>query len=578
MPNINKRPSHVAKIGRTPHHMTPTLKFTSSVGHLLPVFYDFLNPNESIRLSSELATKTVRPFKSPALLLCEEDIDYFYVPMTLLYTLFETTYYNISDIHQSVFDESQYTDDLVGANGMPFPTFSAKQIVDSFGSARNNLDNPNRTQDLAYVPNVQNAYRLMQLLGYSTKWLQFDDGDQYQENLADYKFDPWMAAAYQAIFYSYYRLSDWTTNDPMAYNMDQFYSSKSVSDTVVKKLFAIHYRPYKSDLFTNVYPSPLVSGNNVGILTDWLLDEASVRQFVGDDKSNMDTFVYQNKTIGSLDAVDTAGMRGMFAMEKLLEITRRAGKHVDDQTLAHFGIKPKERLAGEVVYLGSHSTMLQMGEIEATATSSNSTGTSVLGELAGNAKSYMKPQKPIEYTSTEHGIIMGIFSMRPAADYSADVALDKLNVLGNFRSLYYPEYDNLGMQPLYGYQAAFNPMTAQDSKKPNRLLSWQYRYSEFKQKYNRTAGALCDTLDFWTVTRNSEVVTDYREGWNMYVSPSLLNSVLEYQFPYSVNTVNVPPTDFSEIANAFVYDPFAHMIAFNYTKVSTMSTYSLSKL
>ena len=102
----------MANLGRSGHDMGQTLKFTSSVGHLLPVYYDFLNPGETVTIDTELISKTVRPLKSPALTQIDEYLDWFFVPMNCLYSLFEQVYYSINDMHSSMFDPNQLVKDF----------------------------------------------------------------------------------------------------------------------------------------------------------------------------------------------------------------------------------------------------------------------------------------------------------------------------------------------------------------------------------------------------------------------------------------------------------------------------------
>lgn len=595
MPNINKSPGHVAHLSHTGHDMSQTLKFTSSVGQLLPVYYDFLNPNETVSIDAELISKTIRPLKSPALTQIDEYLDWFFVPMRVLYSLFEQQYYQISDVHSSLFDQNRVN--------VSFPVIDVGDFLTSHPTVRTCFYGYTNSYpaaddlDVYGVPVIQNTQRLCQLLGYGSRaW------STPQLTTAaiggTYAWSPFLAAAYQAIFYSYYRLTDWTPNDTSAYNLDAFYSSGTISASVVTKLFEMHYRPFRKDLFTNLFPSPLVDGQNIG-----MLDFGKYTSSLVNDPKNQgntgvsDYAVIDRMTVNStLGSQGTAKIRGMFALEKLLDITRRSGKHVDDQVLAHFGVKVPERRSCEVIHIGSTSSVMNVSQLQATAAGENGNSSSTLGEYAGNLDSYCK-QRTFKFSSEEnHGILMCIYSAVPRADYSADTMFDKINSYSEISDLYFPEFDNLGMYPQFAYQLDYNPRKLNNVN--NRILGWQYRYQELKQKADRVAGGLLFDLRYWTTLRNQfDSVGDDNTGvvgtpdaFRFYCPPTMLNSITPVSFPMVYRPQNIDgaapsawtsvevASDFSDIPNAFVYDPLVHMIAFDVKKSSTMSVYSLSSL
>ena len=64
MANFNSNPNHVAKIGYNGFDMGHSLKFSSTVGELLPVYYDILQPGDKVSLKSTIKTRTM-PLESP---------------------------------------------------------------------------------------------------------------------------------------------------------------------------------------------------------------------------------------------------------------------------------------------------------------------------------------------------------------------------------------------------------------------------------------------------------------------------------------------------------------------------------
>ena len=58
MPKIDQMPDYQAQLGRTGHSLSHDLSFTSTCGHLLPVFHDFLNAGETVTLGFDFNLRT----------------------------------------------------------------------------------------------------------------------------------------------------------------------------------------------------------------------------------------------------------------------------------------------------------------------------------------------------------------------------------------------------------------------------------------------------------------------------------------------------------------------------------------
>ena len=106
MANIFQKPAHRAQLPKNGFDMSQRHPFTSSVGHLLPVYYDYLAPGEKIRISANLFTRT-QPMKSTAMARITEHIEYFFVPFEQLFSLFGSVYYGIDDYNSSALVKSK---------------------------------------------------------------------------------------------------------------------------------------------------------------------------------------------------------------------------------------------------------------------------------------------------------------------------------------------------------------------------------------------------------------------------------------------------------------------------------------
>ena len=58
MANVNTKPSYQAHLSKTGFDVSQTFNFSSSCGHILPVWYDIANPGEHYSLSTNLFTRT----------------------------------------------------------------------------------------------------------------------------------------------------------------------------------------------------------------------------------------------------------------------------------------------------------------------------------------------------------------------------------------------------------------------------------------------------------------------------------------------------------------------------------------
>ena len=126
------------------------------------------------------------------------------------------------------------------------------------------------------------------------------------------------------------------------------------------------------------------------------------------------------------------------------------------------------------------------------------------------------------------------------------------------------------MQPLFGYQCELKKNIAALSA----IRGWQYRYYEFKQKYNRIITGLKHTQKHWTVGKPTGRSSGY-DTVNYYVSPNALGNAMLYQYNYGYDGDG---NAFTNASNVFESDPLIHEIAFDVKKASQMTTYGLMEL
>nr|CDL65693.1 unnamed protein product [uncultured bacterium] len=626
--NLFKRPDHVAKLGRNVFDMSQTLGFTSSVGQLLPVFYDVLNPGDKISIKSLFVTKT-QPMQSDNFAKVTENVDYFFVPFEQIYSLFGSFFYQIADFNSSLFSKKGGALDLTSTHlplasfdGLSYELFSSQ--YDIYSDDDDHIIFPNNTLDEYGVPNYFNHLRLMQLFGMSNYFTSdASQPDQFKPSI-----NLFLPLAYQKIFNDYYRLDDWTAPDPTSYNIDSSFDADIIRTSYYRSIFKLRYRPWKKDYYTNLSRNPYFNAsynadgaygpNGMQSLsslatalpydTDSVKDNPLVENLglskpVGDESEavtikqgiprSLPFYAgYDSPYLSQEQGIETLNvsqLRALYATDKLLRITQFAGKHYDAQTLAHFGKKVPQGVSGEVYYLGGQSQRLQISPITALSSGQTSDGSdTVFGEQGARAASVTQGQKPFTFEAPCHGILMAIYSAVPEANYSCD-AIDRINTLAYSNDFYKPELDNIGMSPLYSYEFSVpgytlfrNPPTPYSSDDAAQSLGWQFRYSWFKTKVDRTCGALNRTLRSWCPKRDylalglqsRPQLFNYASLY--YVSPSYLDGLFYLNFAPPIDYRYPVDSDMSSIA--FETDPLIHDMQITCYKTSVMSTYGLPNL
>ena len=567
MSNILKKPSYKARLPHYGHDLSRRVLFTSSVGHIIPVMFDYLDAGDTAYIKANLFTRT-HPLKTPAFVRCTEHIYYFFVPISQIDSYHGQAKYGINDFVNS---NDVNTTINAGSNptfGVPIvrPTISYGDLFQQFfgsGSAYGaemfyattfDSSNPSNRSivrsfsqdpllDRFGIPAAWNAIRLMDMLGYSSRWIQNCYGASKENTiLSTLGFNPNLLACYQKIWYDYFRLSSWESSAPYVYNLNQYIKAGSFADALELigaastgsvghespsgSLFTMRYHPLKKDFFTSIEPSPLMdfSGNtayNSGIGYSYGTGSPSEMGDIGSlflsaygvqlqGLSNLTSRFSDGvgagmsaNHLGDISHVDFSSdiqsLRLAYAYDRLLSITQRAGKHYDDQVRAHLGVSIPQGVSDEVYYIGCQSSNLMIGEVISQSAGNDGSGsTSVLGELAGRGLGASRNnQKGFKFRVPNDGYIMALYCCVPDVDY-VDFGIDKLNLYRSIMDWPRPEFDRLGMQPLYVLQSNADYIGSQTSPSINSITGWQYRWSELKLSYDVVHGAFLHTLNDWT--------------------------------------------------------------------------------
>lgn len=196
--------------------------------------------------------------------------------------------------------------------------------------------------------------------------------------------------------------------------------------------------------------------------------------------------------------VNPNSLRSLFAVEKYLRITGRAAKNYDSQVLAHFGVNVPRDIKHELTYIGGFDGYVGARPVQSTS-STPATETSLgteLGELGAYGVGELNGRN-LRFTAPCHGFVMGVYYCTPEVSYPLGMLPDKRSYISDRLDFFFPEYDKLGKQPLFAYEAYplfGNPnrdyRTVDSTDYPLRpddasnVIGWQYRYEQWKRQYN----------------------------------------------------------------------------------------------
>lgn len=536
-------PDYTAKMPKQPHDVSQSTGFTCPPGQISPLYYDMLHTGDELHFSASMFAR-LNPLTTAALGDIEMHMDYFFVPLSVMYTPITSLFYQTDDLISSATDKESFS------SFTSFPVFNANAQNGFFVDFDANVSVTPGTQNHVFDCVGKAIFRLWDFLDMNP-YVLVDSTIR----VGYPSFTPWFALAYQAIYNLHpgYRNTDREVRS-FCYNIDKFYNSGVIDPGVVDNanddsIFMLHYANKPKDYFNSVKVSPM--GSAVSMLSDpgtvfnsvntWLNNaNFAVSNSVNDVVSfgSLSTQVRAASGLNSYIATST-GIRQLFMVDKLLRIIGRSEKNYESQFLAHFGIKIPHDDLHNITHIGHDTAVLSPAPIISSANTFDGTNGSALGEVGGQGSQMLRGKK-YNFKAPFHGVFMCLAYFVPRTRYVA--GFNKLHQLNSITDFWNPEFDRKGMQPLFSYETnnkfAFNPTR----------LGWQFAYEQFKRKYDRIMTAFApsqsdtnvNTYTPWFVSqyplRNIDITDTYvaKSGvapYDLKVAPTTLNNIM--QVPYS---------------------------------------------
>lgn len=265
--------------------------------------------------------------------------------------------------------------------------------------------------------------------------------------------------AYESIYNSFYRN---VQNDPFILRGKPVYNKYIPSDEggLDRWPYQLHKRNWEKDFLTSAVQSPqqgaapLVGVSSSGTFTFQNEDGETytAKAVIGEDGhtltgiETMSPELSVNGTARQLVDLISHGIsindfRNVNAFQRWLETNIRRGYRYKDQLMSHFGVDPSYAALDMPEFIGGISRPLQVNTITQTV----ETEIDPLGSFAGNGVAFGEGIDITKYCD-EHGFIIGILSVVPVPCYSQ--LLPKHFLKHNLLDYYFPEFANIGLQPI----------------------------------------------------------------------------------------------------------------------------------
>lgn len=555
MANPNKNPDYKVHLPMQSHDLSHKFAFTASTGMILPVAFDFVQAGEKLsgKVASYIQLKT--PLQKNAKFDMEQVVDYFFVPIPMMYQPFESMVFQTNDFQSSAIAfgtqnsygiGGQYASfpllDLVPSPGLrqANPYFAEERWCEDLQiTLRTGLGGSTRTY---YLPEDKgkSMARLFEMLGLNAvaPFLQFPKdtdatGVVYNNCGTGYipKFFPWQLLAYHAIYEYYYRIDMFERFDQRLFNWDRYFGQSAVTPTRdgsgastinitgdLAQFFLLHYRPRYLDYFTNLSPTPYVqmasyidpvrSATELIQFKDWLgTNDIVLSNREGDLLDN------NNNTVTQLfddysSSNSSSSLRNLFAADRFLQIQSRAANRFDDQVLAHLGYKVPHDPKHNLMYLGTDRQSFNLETLEASATTEQMN----MGEKMGQLTSQMDAGG-FKFTAPTYGVFMACMSVIVKPRYY--IQNERHNFINSIHDLWFKEYDNLGKQPQFLYEvenlSGHSYYGGELADEQTNIYGWQYRYTEKKRRFDKVSTAFARFASY-------DIENQFADGQFVYMS------------------------------------------------------------
>ena len=358
----------------------------------------------------------------------------------------------------------------------------------------------------------------------------------------------WRLAAYNYIWYNEYRQQYYddgyrllfTGHNPShLFNFDDLncdsYANAALSSRTGYKvdlcaMLQMRYRCWKKDLFTGLMPSTQFGNVSAFDAPNQIsVENIPSDGYYGDQIRIVSGSVnYENlqgtnpvALVKRSASVDMLSLRQAQAVQIWRENALRSGNRVNDNMRGHYGENPSYQRDHRPTYIGSYDSPLNISDVNATA-QVGSGGNQQLGDIAGKGLSSLD-SKTLKFNCNDFGVIMGIFSLLPEAEYNA-FGIDRQNQLVDRFDYFSPEMENLGLEAVSSQTFVTMPISS------GAVLGYAPRYFAYKTMLDKVFGSFQTnkSLQIWAspkydVAQAISLTPSQMPLGTLYVNPAIFD-------------------------------------------------------
>jgi hypothetical protein len=186
-------------------------------------------------------------------------------------------------------------------------------------------------------------------------------------------------------------------------------------------------------------------------------------------------------------------LRQSFQIQKLLERDARGGTRYTEIIRSHFGVISPDARLQRPEYIGGGSSNISINPIAQTSGTNASGTTAPLGTLAAMGTA-LAHNHGFTYSATEHGVIIGLVSVR--ADLTYQQGLARMWSRSTRYDFYFPAFATLGEQAVLNKE-----IYVRGDSNDNSVFGYQERWAEYRYYPSRISGLFrstaAGTIDAW---------------------------------------------------------------------------------
>ena len=186
-------------------------------------------------------------------------------------------------------------------------------------------------------------------------------------------------------------------------------------------------------------------------------------------------------------------LRQSFQIQKLLERDARGGTRYTEIIRSHFGVISPDARLQRPEYIGGGSTNININPIAQTSGTNASGTTTPMGTLAAMGTA-LAHNHGFTYSSTEHGVIIGLVSVR--ADLTYQQGLARMWSRSTRYDFYFPAFATLGEQAVLNKE-----IYVTGNSGDNDVFGYQERWAEYRYYPSRISSLFrstaAGTIDAW---------------------------------------------------------------------------------